>query len=108
MNKIADNPIIVPDRELEDYKKRESEPPRIRCPLCGWSPATKTNGFARADTSGTRLIRVAYAQPRPRECHCAGGRVCENWETAASILSPQGDRTARPRGSETRDCIHSV
>jgi hypothetical protein len=30
---------VVLDRELEEEKKpAESEPPRIRCPLCGWSP----------------------------------------------------------------------
>jgi hypothetical protein len=29
----------VIDRELAEKKKPgESEPPRIRCPLCGWSP----------------------------------------------------------------------
>jgi len=27
------------DRELEEEQKPgASEPPRIRCPLCGWSP----------------------------------------------------------------------
>ena len=39
MTLIADNPVIVPERKLEEDKKpSESEPPRIRCPLCGWSP----------------------------------------------------------------------
>ena len=39
MSPVADNPVIVPDRELEEDKKPgESEPPRIRCPLCGWMP----------------------------------------------------------------------
>lgn len=28
--------VIVPDRELEDEKNPGT--PRIRCPLCGWSP----------------------------------------------------------------------
>jgi hypothetical protein len=38
MSPVVDNPVIAPDRELEDAKKAgESEPPRIRCPLCGWS-----------------------------------------------------------------------
>ena len=37
MSPVADNQIVVPDRELEeDNKPDESEPPRIRCPLCGW------------------------------------------------------------------------
>jgi hypothetical protein len=39
MSPVADNPVIVPERELaEEGKPRASEPPRIRCPLCGWSP----------------------------------------------------------------------
>ena len=30
---VAENPVIVPDHELEEEKKLgESEPPRIRCP----------------------------------------------------------------------------
>ncbi len=30
---------VILDRELEEKKKPStSEPPRIRCPLCGWSP----------------------------------------------------------------------
>jgi hypothetical protein len=46
MNPVADNPAIVPDRELEeDRKSGESEPPRIRCPLCGWSPRKEDNWF---------------------------------------------------------------
>jgi hypothetical protein len=36
MSLFADNPVIVSDRELEEeMKPGESEPPRIRCPLCG-------------------------------------------------------------------------
>ncbi len=39
MSPTTDAPIIAPDRELEEDKKPgASEPPRIRCPLCGWSP----------------------------------------------------------------------
>jgi hypothetical protein len=39
MNPVADNPVIVPEREFEEEKKPgSSEPPRIRCPLCGWLP----------------------------------------------------------------------
>jgi hypothetical protein len=40
MTSIADNPVIAPERELEEEKEKEpgaSEPLRIRCPLCGWS-----------------------------------------------------------------------
>ena len=38
MSPVADNPVIVADRGLEEEKKpADLEPPRIRCPLCGWS-----------------------------------------------------------------------
>ena len=37
MSPVADNPVIVPDCDLgQERKPGESEPPRIRCPLCGW------------------------------------------------------------------------
>jgi hypothetical protein len=29
---------VVLDREVEKEKSREPSDPRIRCPLCGWSP----------------------------------------------------------------------
>jgi hypothetical protein len=46
MSPFADNPVIVPDRELEEEKKPgASEPPRIRCPLCGWSPRKEDKWF---------------------------------------------------------------
>lgn len=32
------NPSVVLDRELEDEKASEPGGPRIRCPLCGWTP----------------------------------------------------------------------
>ena len=38
---LADAPAkssVVLDRELEEEKSREPSDPRIRCPLCGWSP----------------------------------------------------------------------
>lgn len=39
MSPIADKPVFVSDREVEEEKNPgASEPPRIRCPLCGWSP----------------------------------------------------------------------
>jgi hypothetical protein len=60
MSPVADTPVIVPDRELEE---EESEPPRIRCPLCGWSPrkedkwfCTCGHGWNTFDT-GRRLIQ---------------------------------------------------
>ena len=38
MTPIADNPVIAPDRELDEEKSTGTSEPRIRCPLCGWSP----------------------------------------------------------------------
>ena len=42
MTSVADNPVIIPNRE---QKPDESEPPRIRCPLCGWSPRKEDKWF---------------------------------------------------------------
>jgi hypothetical protein len=37
---------VVLDRELqEEEKPTTSEPPRIRCPLCGWSPRREDKWF---------------------------------------------------------------
>jgi hypothetical protein len=37
---------VVLDRELgEEKKSGESEPPRICCPLCGWSPHKEDRWF---------------------------------------------------------------
>jgi len=46
MTAVADNPVIAPDHELEEKKRPSaSEPPRIRCPLCGWSPRKENRWF---------------------------------------------------------------
>jgi len=45
MSPVTDNPVIIPDRELKEEKPGESEPPCIRCPLCGWSPRKKDKWF---------------------------------------------------------------
>lgn len=42
MSPVNDKPV----RELEEEKKPgASEPPRIRCPLCGWSPRKDDKWF---------------------------------------------------------------
>jgi len=52
MSPVTDNPVIAPDRELEEEKQpSESEPPRIRCPLCGWSPRKEDNWFCECGYS---------------------------------------------------------
>jgi len=46
MSPVVDNPVIVPDRKLEEDKKPDAaEPPRMRCPLCGWSPRRDDKWF---------------------------------------------------------------
>jgi hypothetical protein len=45
LNEVAKSSVVL-DRELEEDKKPgESEPPRIRCPLCGWSPRKEDKWF---------------------------------------------------------------
>ena len=54
---------VVLDRELEEEKPGESEPPRIRCPLCGWSPRKEDRWFCELivevdnPAKAVRLIR---------------------------------------------------
>lgn len=80
MSLFADNPVIVPDRDLDEEKKDDPSGPRIRCPLCGWCPARRTNGFASARIHGIPLILEASAQPafingfQPSASPVAGGR----------------------------------
>jgi hypothetical protein len=64
MTPIAENPVVAPDRELKEEKKPgTSEPPRIRCPLCGWSPERKITGSVNAVIRGI-LLRQAACVPR--------------------------------------------
>jgi hypothetical protein len=43
MAPLTDTPIIIPDRDLE--RDRDPSGPRIRCPLCGWSPRKEDKWF---------------------------------------------------------------
>jgi hypothetical protein len=52
MSPIAETSVIVPDREVDEERTSESEPPRIRCPLCGWSPRKATASYVPADLNG--------------------------------------------------------
>ena len=40
-NSVVTDPVAEPETETEVGSEEEGEPsgPRIRCPLCGWSPA---------------------------------------------------------------------
>jgi hypothetical protein len=69
MSPVTDNPVIVPDHELgEEKKPRTSEPPRIRCPWCGWSrkESAKPHSTVRlknanvATTKATKLAKVGW------------------------------------------------
>ena len=59
INEAAKSTVL--DRELEDEEGYDSGP-RIRCPLCGWSPRRKTIGSAVVDIRGTHSIGEASAQ----------------------------------------------
>ena len=80
MTQVSDNPVIVPDLEQEHEKADDSSGPRIRCPLCGWSPRKETAGLAPAATSGIRSIREECVQRafisglRPSASRAVGGR----------------------------------
>ena len=61
MSPVADNPVIVPDRDLEDEKSRGT--PRIRCPLGGWSPREEDVWSCSCGHEGTHSIREGCAPP---------------------------------------------
>jgi hypothetical protein len=81
MSPVADNPVIVPDRELEDEKTYDPSDPRIRCRSAVGRPAKKTDGLVTADTSGTRSIPEASAQPA-----CISGLRLSAYRVAAGQL----------------------
>jgi len=46
MSPVTDKPNAIPDRELEEEERPgETEPPRIRYPLCGWPPRKQDKWF---------------------------------------------------------------
>src|SRR5450759_4451748 len=62
---LSDDPAkssVVLDRELDQEKSLDPSGPRIRCLLCGWSPARTTAGLVPVATSGTRSIREECAR----------------------------------------------
>ena len=81
MNPVADNPVIVPQRELEEDKKPgESKPPASAARCAAGRPAKRTNGLVPAATNGTRSTpevfapRVFTSGLRPSASLAAGGR----------------------------------
>ena len=59
---LSDDPSVVLDREPDEEKIESPSGPRIRCPLCGWSPRKETDGLAHAGICGTRSIREECVQ----------------------------------------------
>jgi hypothetical protein len=45
MSLKTDTPTLVPGQELEEGKSHAPSGPRIRCPLCGWSPRKEDRWF---------------------------------------------------------------
>jgi hypothetical protein len=81
MSPVVDNPVIAPDRELEEDKKPGASEPRASavCSAAG-RRATKTNGFAPAAMSGTPSTPEGSVPPactsglRPSASRAHGGR----------------------------------
>src|SRR5436190_14651598 len=69
---------VVLDRELEEERPGETEPPRIRCPLCGWSPRKEDKWFCNCghewntfDTGG--VCPACVHQWTSTQCLSCGG-----------------------------------
>jgi hypothetical protein len=61
MSPVADNPVVVPDRDLQKEKTHDPSEPRIRCPLCGWS-AQRGQMVLHCAMSGTPSTRETSAR----------------------------------------------
>ena len=73
MNPVTNNPV-----ELEEEKKPgASEPPHIRCPLCGWSPRKEDKWFC---TCGNKwnTFDTGGVCPACRKGFNPGVKVCPN------------------------------
>src|SRR6201998_1188981 len=93
---------VVLDRELEqDKKPGESEPPRIRCPLCGWSPrkqdkwvCTCGHSWNTFDTGGV-CPAACTSGLRPNVSLAAVGRRIRSGMRSDSACSPNEGMSAK-------------
>jgi hypothetical protein len=77
MTPVADNPVI----DLEEQQNPgASEPPRIRCPLCGWSPRKDDKWFCTCgyewntfDTGGV-VPHASINEVKPNVSRAVDGR----------------------------------
>jgi hypothetical protein len=107
----ASKSSVVLDREIDTEKSQGPSDPRIRCPLCGWTPAKKTDGFVIAGTNGPRSIREASARRactsglRPNVCRAAVGRRIPIGMHSDALTSGSKRRTAAR--AETTGCARA-
>jgi hypothetical protein len=81
MTPVADNPVVLPERQIEEERKPgESEPPHTHCPLCGWSPRKDDEWFCTCGNEWNTFDTGGVAQAastsglRPNASHVADGR----------------------------------
>jgi hypothetical protein len=61
---VKDDQSVVVDREPDQDKSHDLSGPRIRCPVCGWTPGKGwTSGLVAAAMSGIRSTREECAPP---------------------------------------------
>jgi hypothetical protein len=51
---IKDDQSVVIDREPDQKKNLDPSGPRIRCPLCGWSPHSEW--YAQSEAAGNAFM----------------------------------------------------
>lgn len=117
LNDVAKSSVVL-DREVEKEKRDEPLNPRIRCPLCGWSPrkedlwsCTCGNEWNTFDTGGRKkclrlspLVQAGWADGHQSLISlCIPLRMprCSLWRF---ILSPKisKKRMPMPEGRRTR------
>jgi hypothetical protein len=64
MNSVTQTPTIIPDRELEEKKTTSPEPPRIRCPQCGWSARKEDKWFCTCSFEWNTFDTGGVCPPR--------------------------------------------